>query len=477
MKTLALRIYLTVVAVLLLFTLGTGWLAQRHMEHERSELQSQAASNERAAAWGELIENSLPGVTQPEADQAQALLEWAARLRLPLALDNPQGRRIATSDLMQERLLRQRGGLIRLQEVHLSDGRVLWILRQPPMMNRGRNGPPPNDGEGPPPRGGLGEPHWFGGPLGWLVPPPWLLNGAPALLVSLLMLFVAVAVGAWPVANRLTRRLKALRQGVETFGSGQLQHRVDVEGRDEVADLAQSFNQAAQRIEDLIGAHRNLLANASHELRSPLARLKMAVSMMAELPPERSEALRREINQDIKELDALVEEVLLASRLDAKSELNLQPVDLVGLAAEEARRVDAVLEADEAAGALVRFDERLVRRAVRNLLENAKRYGGNQEPILLALAATPTLVEISVSDRGPGVPAEECERIFEPFYRLPGHSEHAGGVGLGLSLVRQIAQRHGGQVRCEAREGGGSRFVITLPKQPAQSPGSPGQKP
>jgi signal transduction histidine kinase len=479
MKTLALRIYLTVVAVLLLFTLGTGWLAQRHMEHERSELQSQAAFNERAAAWGELIENSLPAVNQPEADQARALLEWAARLRLPLALDNPQGRRIATSDLMQERLLRQRNGPgpIRLQEVHMSDGRVLWILRSPPMVNRGRNGPPPADpdGGGPPPPGGMG-PHWFGGPLGWLVPPPWLLSGAPALILSLLMLFVAVAIGAWPVANRLTRRLKALRQGVETFGSGQLQHRVEVEGRDEVADLAQSFNQAAQRIEDLIGAHRNLLANASHELRSPLARLKMAVSMMAELPPERSEALRREINQDIKELDALVEEVLLASRLDAKSELNLQPVDLVGLAAEEARRVDAVLDADQASAAVVRFDERLVRRAVRNLLENAKRYGGDQEPILLTLATQRDQVEISVSDRGPGVPAEECERIFEPFYRLPGHSEHAGGVGLGLSLVRQIAQRHGGQVSCHAREGGGSRFVITLPKQPARSPGSPVQR-
>ncbi|MDO9002657.1 MAG: HAMP domain-containing sensor histidine kinase [Aquabacterium sp.] len=477
MKTLALRIYLTVVTVLLLFTLGTGWLAQRHMEHERNELQSQAASNERAAAWGELIENSLPPVNQPEADQAQALLEWAARLRLPLALDNPQGRRIATSDLMQERLLRQRGSLIRLQEIHLSDGRVLWILR-PSLVARGRGGPPSAEGPPPPPPAGMaGPPHWSGGPLGWLAPPPWLLSGAPALILSLLLLFVAVAIGAWPVANRLTRRLKALRQGVETFGSGQLQHRVEVEGRDEVADLAQSFNQAAQRIEDLIGAHRNLLANASHELRSPLARLKMAVSMMAELPPERCEALRQEINQDIKELDALVEEVLLASRLDAKSELDRQPVDLVGLAAEEARRVGAVLEADEASGQAVKFDERLVRRAVRNLLENAKRYGGDREPILLNVSTGPLMVEISVSDRGPGVPPEECERIFEPFYRLPGHSEHAGGVGLGLSLVRQIAQRHGGQVRCEAREGGGSRFVITLPKQPAQWPDSPGQKP
>jgi signal transduction histidine kinase len=313
--------------------------------------------------------------------------------------------------------------------------------------------------------------------MAWLVVPPWLLSGAPALILSLLLLFVAVAIGAWPVANRLTRRLKALRQGVETFGSGQLQHRVEVEGRDEVAALAESFNQAAQRIEDLISAHRNLLANASHELRSPLARLKMAVSMMAELPPERGEALRDEINQDIRELDALVEEVLLASRLDAKSELDLQPVDLVGLAAEEAQRVGAVLDIDQAvSGQAFPLNERLVRRAVRNLLENAKRYGGDAEPILLSvgMASSPGHLEVSVSDRGPGVPLDQRERIFEPFYRLPGHAEHAGGVGLGLSLVRQIAQRHGGQVRCEAREGGGSRFVISFG---VRSPGSPVQRP
>jgi hypothetical protein len=139
MKTLALRIYLTVVTVLLLFTLGTGWLAQRHMEHERNEVQTQAASSERAAAWGELIENSLPSAMQPEADQAQALLEWADRLRLPLALDNPNGQRIATSELMQERLLRQPDSSRRLQQIRLSDGRTLWLLR--PGLLRVRVGP------------------------------------------------------------------------------------------------------------------------------------------------------------------------------------------------------------------------------------------------------------------------------------------------------------------------------------------------
>lgn len=298
-------------------------------------------------------------------------------------------------------------------------------------------------------------------PLAWMVP-PWLAEGAPALLLSLLVLFVAVAVGAWPVAHRLTRRLQALRAGVEAFGAGQLQYRVAIEGRDEVADLANSFNEAAQRIEDLVTSNRSLLANASHELRSPLARLKMAVSMMADMPPERAAQLKAEIHQDIRELDALVEEVLLASRLDARAHIERQGVDLLGMATEEASRVGAQVEtADDWPVQPYPGDERLLRRALRNLLENARRYGGSD--IVLRLQKCPTELQLTVSDRGPGVPDAQRDRIFEPFYRLPGHAEHAGGVGLGLSLVRQIAQRHGGQARCEPREGGGSRFVIALP--------------
>lgn len=466
MKTLALRIYLTVVAVLLLFALVTGWLAQRNMEHERNQVQIQVAMQERAAALGELLENSLPPASAGEAEQARVFLDWAERLRMGMALDNRQGQRIASSVVLVERLARDPQAQERMHHTLLTDGRTLWVMRPGPP--RGRMGPDfmgppagpadrgPSGGEGPPPQA---QP-WLA-PLAWLMP-PWLIHGAPALILSLVLLFVAVAVGAWPVANRLTRRLKALRDGVEAFGQGQLQERVAVEGKDEVAELAASFNQAAQRIEDLVTSNRSLLANASHELRSPLARLKMAVSIMGDMPPERAAQLKDEIHQDIRELDALVEEVLLASRLDARSDLLRQPVDLLGMVTEEASRVGAQVEATpEMSQQGYQADERLLRRAVRNLLENAKRYGGPE--IVLELALRQGGIEISVNDHGPGVPEDQRERIFEPFYRLPGHAEHAGGVGLGLSLVRQIAQRHGGSVRCEARADGGSRFVIALP--------------
>jgi signal transduction histidine kinase len=106
-------------------------------------------------------------------------------------------------------------------------------------------------------------------------------------------------------------------------------------------------------------------------------------------------------------------------------------------------------------------EDRLLRRALRNLLENARRYGGSDVEVHVERDGARAIVR--VSDRGPGVPERMRERIFESFFRLPGHAEQDGGVGLGLSLVKQIAERHGGSVRCEGREGGGSSFVLTLP--------------
>jgi two-component system sensor histidine kinase RstB len=239
-----------------------------------------------------------------------------------------------------------------------------------------------------------------------------------------------------------------------------LNERVAEDGRDEVAAVGASFNRAAGRIEALLRSHQSLLANASHELRSPLARLKMAVAMDDEhAQPDQRAALKREINTNIAELDALVEEVLLASRLDANTALDRQErVDLLGLAAEEAARVGA---AAQGADLQVPGEERLIRRALRNLLENAQRYGVDEVEAVVTQAGD--WAEVRVLDRGPGVPETYRQRIFEAFFRLPGHAERAGGVGLGLSLVRQIAERHGGSVHCEAREGGGSSFLLRLP--------------
>ena len=451
MKSLYLRIYATVVVLLLLFALVSGWVFQRHIEQER--VRSEAVIGDRMSAWAELIQRSLPGTDAAAAEQATALREWSMRLRLPLALDSPGGERIGASDSFTRRLAE---GMVRPLAVRLEDGRTLWIMR-PGLRQAGGSGGRNNPGGVPPPggRAGFDDPPPMPLPF---VPPSW--PRGVGLAVLLLVLFVAVSAGAYPVVRRLTRRLEALKQGVEQFGSGQLHHRVAVTGKDEVAAVASSFNAAAAKVETLVRSHQSLLANASHELRSPLARMKMAVSMLDDASPAQRTKLKQEINTNVAELDALVEEVLLASRLDG-AQTQIDPrerVDLLALAAEEASRVDA--EVDGVSLGVV-GDERLLRRALRNLLENARRYGGHDVSVLTESRAGRALVR--VCDRGPGVPEAMRERIFESFFRLPGHAEQVGGVGLGLSLVKQIAERHGGSVRCEAREGGGSCFVLSLP--------------
>lgn len=488
MKALYLRVWLTVVAVLALFALGTGWLAQRHVEQERARLGEERQrmalqAGDRVRALGELIGQALPDADRPVSEQAQVLLQWAERLRMPAALDDAQGRRIAASPAFERRMAERPGQMpLALQ---LEDGRTLWLMRggqrsaMPPHARRGE-GDGWTPGAEPAARGGVVQ----GGPAAPLAPlagsPLWMLEpwrSGGGLLALLALLFVAVAVGAYPVVRGLTRRLESLQRGVERFGAGALAHRVDEHGRDEVARLAASFNRAADRIEALVQSHSRLVANASHELRSPLARLKVALGLLqdcADDAPTR-DRLRAEIARNLRELDELIEEILLSSRLQAQSDgphPNEALVDLLAVVAEEAARAGVeMVHADPIAP--VRGQDRLLRRAVRNLLDNALRYGrGPVEVEVRGLvppdAAQKTLptaegAEVRVLDRGPGVPSELAERIFEPFYRLPGHAEAEGGVGLGLALVRQIAQHHGGRVSVQPRPGGGSCFSLQLP--------------
>lgn len=312
----------------------------------------------------------------------------------------------------------------------------------------------------------------------------------------LAFLALAVAVGTYPIVRRLTKRLEAVQTGVERWGQGDLSTRLVEDGRDEVAFLAQRFNHSAEQIQTLLtdqkallasqtallASQKSLLANASHELRSPLARIRMGLELMAPTlaaSPTQQRSLKDELNRNISELDQLIGEILLASRLDAQeADLGtVESVDLVGLVAEECARVAAELEvhnpnavtvldgvAAPSQELKVQGVSKLLRRALRNLLENAGRYGAGE--IIVNLRTMNDDVLIAVCDRGPGVPAAYQERIFEPFFRLPGASEQSGGVGLGLSLVKSIAARHGGSVSCENRPQGGACFALRLPLQP-----------
>jgi signal transduction histidine kinase len=318
--------------------------------------------------------------------------------------------------------------------------------------------PPP-----PPDLDGSGFVHLPGGPTTALklddgrtvMVRPARRSRGPGLMAGLGLLLLTSAGGAYFIVRRITGRLERLQARVDALGAGDLSARVDVEGRDEVAELASSFNRTAARIEQLVGTQKSLLANVSHELRSPLARMRMAVELLT--AQERPE-LKARLARDVAELDALIDELLEASRLDAGTGIErTEEVDLLALVAEEAAEFAAQVSGSMTS---VQGDARLLRRLVRNLLENARRHGAGT-PIEVALEGTDPAT-LRVSDRGPGVPTSEQERIFEPFYRVRGMAETGSGVGLGLALVRQIARRHGGDARYESRPGGGSTFVVTL---------------
>jgi signal transduction histidine kinase len=182
------------------------------------------------------------------------------------------------------------------------------------------------------------------------------------------------------------------------------------------------------------------------------------------LPQNGEGTAEAEIARNIEELDLLIEEILLASRLQAGNSdiIKEEHLDLAGLLAEECAAYKAELDVPGGGEIVVNGDARLLQRLLRNLLENAARYGGDA-PIEVTAGVDGGKAWATICDRGPGVPDDEREKIFEPFYRMKHAAESKGGVGLGLALVRQIAEKHRGTVRCLAREGGGSCFELRLP--------------
>ena len=454
------RIWLAVVLSVAVLIFLVGWAWRESAERKLADFSSSPVVREVVVrnAAGEVVGTATAA---PRVPGMGAGTEFSVTLDKPLAageiigLQMPRARRLnpQTGELEQ----------VSPQELRERMGRMNRERDKERGRDRDRSGRMEHSFgiDGPP--GSPADKSWFKPPFGFV----WML-----MLVGL-----AVALGTYPLIRRLTKRLNVLQSGVEQWGQGDLSTRVKVSGNDEVAFLAERFNTAASRIEALVGSHKSLLANASHELRSPLTRIKMGLELMQGSQSEEAlQRLKDEISRNINELDQLIAEILLASRLDsAQADVGtFETVDLTGLAAEECAKSGAELHVLSESVIAVQGVPKLLRRLMRNLLENANRYAkaGAAEPVELTLAIESVgdgknaekFAVIRVSDHGPGVPTELRERIFEPFYRAPGASERDGGVGLGLALVKSIAQRHGGSVRCEAAaHGQGACFVVTLP--------------
>jgi two-component system, OmpR family, sensor histidine kinase RstB len=412
MLRLYLRFYLALLASLALFGLAASLLL-----HFAGGPMEQVG-----VTVGRLVENALPPAQSPVAEQREALQKLAAGLNADVTLFSGDGAVIAAigrplpmPSAQHYRLLsfwHWRGGTV--SGVRLPDGRLLVASV----------------------------------PIG---------SAASRMNLHLLLLVAAVGIGlaAYPIIRQLSARLERLQRAVDSLGAGDLAARVAVEGHDEIAGLAASFNRAASQIEQLIRANQSLLANASHELRTPLARIRLAVEMLKQSADPKTKA---GLEQDIAELDGLVDEILLASRLNTATQNDVrEEIDLLALAAEECARYDEVQL--EGAPIKVQGDPRLLRRLLRNLLENAKRHG--VPPTQVRLQREGNMAVLKVWDLGPGPAQAEFEHLFTPFYRRR-DSQNSTGNGLGLSLVRQIARRHGGDARCASMEDGRSCFIVTL---------------
>lgn len=416
MRRLYLQVYGMVVAILIVFTVlvGVGWNAFGPPREQGPRFVQGVAA---------VLARALPPADAPPDATQRALEMLRSDLDFDVTLRGPDGRLIANAGRelpAPEAEELESGHMHRGHQAmfaaRLPDGRILVASREHERF-------------------------------GWLF--------------AIAALAAAIALGAYPVTRRITRRLERLRAQVEALGSGDLAARVEVRGADEIADLARSFNRAAAQIEKLVATQRSALAAASHELRSPLARIRVAIELLG---GDEGADLRSRVARDIEELDALIGELLLASRLEGlepgQALDRREAVDLLGLAAEEAARFGATAGGDAVD---VVGDRTLLRRLVRNLLENARRHAGSSAVDVEVEKLGPGRARLRVSDRGPGVPESERERIFTAFHRPAGARESVdGSFGLGLALVRQIARHHGGDARCRARDGGGTVFEVDL---------------
>ncbi len=309
-------------------------------------------------------------------------------------------------------------------------------------------------------------------------------NALDTLSQSFLAFFLGLGFLGYAVSLRLTRPLEQLLLGVQALEGGQLAARVDIDGEDEVARLSQTFNKMAtrlegnvlalrqekQNVEQLLEAKRGLTANASHELRTPIAVLRARLES-AELRGEKLEP--ETLLTELHRLERLVEDLFALSRADLEQlEFRISPIFLPELVSQLftslaplAKDANLVLLNDIPERIVpIKADRERLEQVLRNLVINAIRYTPEGGVVRLAARARVDLVELTIEDTGMGIEPEDLAHIFEPFYRSdPARTRATGGAGLGLAVVRELMQRMNGQVRASSTVGQGSMFTLELP--------------
>ena len=284
------------------------------------------------------------------------------------------------------------------------------------------------------------------------------------MLMLLIGMIAAVLTGSYWGVRWFLRPVGWLNIGAKEIAKGNFDHQVPVRSPDEFGRLAESFNDMAQQVREMIRARDRLLVDVSHELRSPLTRMKVAIEFVQD--PSSKEKLQ----QELRELETMVAELLESERLTSQGgRLNLAATDLVSLVKEVvgtyALQGADVRLATSPESLVLSLDRRRVHIVFRNLLENAMKYSPREKgPIEIRITAETGFACIAIRDHGPGIPLDQQSRIFEPFYRVdPSRTRETGGYGLGLNLVKKIMEAHGGEVVLSCSSDKGSTFILKFP--------------
>lgn len=277
-----------------------------------------------------------------------------------------------------------------------------------------------------------------------------------------------IPIAVWSSAH--WRGLQALEKVADEFGAGHLKVRAQTRERDSIHPLAQRMNQMAARIEGLLESQKNLLHSVSHELRTPIARLEFALELLRNAAKNpQLESRMQAMEADITELNTLVSELLDLGKLEQATHLQRAEFSLAECLNDCVAGLQHVLGGYEVTTELaddlgnLSGDRRLLGRAVSNLLRNAAKYATARICLRAKKIATDK-VQIILEDDGPGIPAEERERIFDAFYRLDRSRDRAtGGFGLGLAIAKKAILAHGGEITLEEGQWGGAKFILIVP--------------
>ena len=293
--------------------------------------------------------------------------------------------------------------------------------------------------------------------------------------ISLIIVFVAMTLSLF-FSKALTRRITELLGAIRIVREGEYSHRVEVSGRDEMSQMAQEFNALTGRLQTTEEVRRRFVSDASHELKTPLASIRLLTDSILQneaVDPDTVREFVGDIGEEAERLQRITEKLLTLTRLDAGTPVEAEAVPVEEVAQRVTHMLRPLARAVEV-DLRVKLEEGLTVRATRddlyqilfNLMENAVKYNLPGGEITLAGKGEEAWAVLTVEDTGVGIPEEDIDRIFDRFYRVDkARSRAAGGTGLGLSIVRDTARRHGGDVTAHRREGKGTCFTVRLPIQ------------